>query len=86
MTFQTIVVLSIINNWKMTLLDVETAFLYRDLKEDIYMELPCGFFSFTKNNKLVQGLLKDKFKMTKPNKEVCHKLNRILYRLVALDI
>ena len=33
----------------MIILDVETAFLYRDLKEDIYMDLLAGFFSLDEN-------------------------------------
>ena len=40
-TFQTVP----IYDWKMTILDFETAFWYGDLKEDIYMDLSAGFFS-----------------------------------------
>ena len=39
MTFWTILALTTIYDWEMTILDVETAHLYRDLKEDIYMDL-----------------------------------------------
>ena len=37
MTFKTVLTLTAMYNWKMTILDVETAFLYGDLKEDIYI-------------------------------------------------
>ena len=49
MTFQTVLTLTAIYNWEMTILDVETAFLYRDLKEDIYMDLLAGLFSLEEN-------------------------------------
>ena len=66
----------------MALLDIEMAFLYGEVKEDIYMELPLRFFSAAKNSKLVQVLLKNKFEMTKANKKICLKLNHALYGLV----
>ncbi len=31
------------NNWEVDLVDVVTAFLYADVKEEIYMEQPIGF-------------------------------------------
>ena len=44
MTFQTVLTLTALYVWDLALLDVERAFLYGDLKEDIYMDLPAGFF------------------------------------------
>jgi hypothetical protein len=31
------------NNWEMNLIDVETAFLYGDLEEEIYLKIPSGY-------------------------------------------
>ena len=45
-TFQTVLTLTAPYVWDIAILDVEMAFLYRDLKEDIYMDLLAGFFSF----------------------------------------
>ena len=71
-----------IYNWKMTILDVETAFLYRDLKEDIYMDLPAGFFSLEENIVEVTIMLKNKIRINQASKKVCLKLNHALYGLV----
>ena len=48
MTFQTVLTLATLYDWDLAILDVETAFLYRDLKEDIYMDLPAVFFHWMK--------------------------------------
>ena len=66
----------------MTNLDIETEFLYRDLKEDIYMDLLAGFFSLEENISEVTNILKSKFEMNQANKKVCLKLNHVLYSLV----
>ena len=58
MTFQTVLTLTAIYDWNMTILDIETAFLYGDLKEDIYMDLPAGFFSLDENISEVTNILK----------------------------
>jgi len=31
------------NNWEMNLIDVETAFLYGNLEEEIYLTIPLGY-------------------------------------------
>ena len=69
-------------NWKMTILDVETAFLYGDLKEDIYMKIPAGFFSLDENTTNTRKLLNREFDMKVANEQVCLKLNDALYGLV----
>ena len=48
MTFQTVLTLAALYDWDLAILDVETAFLYGDLKEDIYMDLPVGFSHWMK--------------------------------------
>jgi len=42
-TVQLMVALAILTNWHITGLDVKTAFLYRKLDEELYMEQPKGF-------------------------------------------
>ena len=79
MTFQTVLTLMALYDWNITILDVETAFLYRDLKEDIYMDLRAGFFSLDENILEVTNILKNKFKMKQTNRKVCLKLNHALY-------
>ena len=54
------------------------AFLYGDLKEDIYMDLPAGFFSLDENISRVTDILKNKFEMKQANKKMCLKLNHAL--------
>ena len=66
----------------MTILDVEMAFLYGDLKEDIYMDLLAGFFSLEENVLEVTNILKNKIEIEQANKKVCLKLNHALYGLV----
>ena len=68
MTFRTVLTLTLLYDWKMTILDVETAFLYGDLKEDIYMKLPAGFFSLEENIANTRKLLNQEL-----NPEVAHQ-------------
>ena len=42
-TVQLMVALATLKNWHITGLDVKTAFLYRELNEELYMEQPKGF-------------------------------------------
>ena len=58
MTFQTVLTLMALYDWNITILDVKTAFLYRDLKDNIYMDLPAGFFSLDENILEVTDILK----------------------------
>ena len=69
MTFQTVLTLTALYDWDLAILDVETAFLYRDLKEDIYMDLPASFFSLDENISRVTNILENKFKMKQANKK-----------------
>ena len=43
-TLRLLLALAAVNDWDITHLDVETAFLYGDLEEDIYMEAPAGSY------------------------------------------
>ena len=42
-TFRVIMVLRLVYNLHAVLLDIETAFLYRKLEEENYMEIPMGY-------------------------------------------
>ncbi|GJU85363.1 ribonuclease H-like domain-containing protein, partial [Tanacetum coccineum] len=46
-----VIALSVTNNWALFQLDVNNAFLYGDLDEDIYMTIPKGFASKDNKNK-----------------------------------
>ena len=50
--------LAVQNNWPLFRLDVNNAFLYDDLSEEVYMTLPEGYFSDdnTKVCKLIKSL------------------------------
>ncbi|GJZ71605.1 ribonuclease H-like domain-containing protein [Tanacetum coccineum] len=50
-TVRCVVALSVTNNWPLFQLDVNNAFLYGDLDEDIYMTIPKGFASKDNKNK-----------------------------------
>ena len=76
--------LFVIYNWSTVLIDVETAFLYRDLEEDIYMKLSPGFFPLDENIKVIQEFLGTKLTIPNANKKVCLKINYALYRLVQV--
>ena len=82
MTFQTVHTLAALYDWDLAILDVKTAFLYGDLKEDIYMDLSAGFFSLDENILKVTNILENKFKMKQANRKMCLKINHVLYGLV----
>jgi Reverse transcriptase (RNA-dependent DNA polymerase) len=65
-TTRIMLVLKMVNNWTSETIDVETAFLYGDLTEEIYMTIPKGLEEFTNRQ------LTDK----------CVKLNKSIYGLV----
>ena len=46
-TFRCVLVLVLLNGWRMEIVDVVTAFLYGDLEETIYMTIPEGLDKYT---------------------------------------
>jgi len=57
-TMHTIISIAASQGWPLHHMDVKNAFLYSDLKEDIYMNLPLGLFSTSSSDvcKLKQSL------------------------------
>ena len=56
-TFRLVMALMISNNWEADIVDVETAFLYGDLEEEIYMKIPQGLGSYLKKNSMTMIVL-----------------------------
>ena len=46
-TFRLVLVLMLLNNWIGEIVDIETAFLYGDLEEEIYLKVPEGIETVT---------------------------------------
>ncbi|GKB95546.1 ribonuclease H-like domain-containing protein, partial [Tanacetum coccineum] len=57
-TIRCLIALSVQNSWPLYQLDANNAFLYGDLKEDVYMELPPGYYDKdeTRVCKLIKSL------------------------------
>ncbi|KAJ0733050.1 putative RNA-directed DNA polymerase [Helianthus annuus] len=57
-TVRIVISLAVKNNWKLFQLDINNAFLYGSITEDVYMQLPQGYYSKgeTKVCKLVKSL------------------------------
>ena len=66
-TFRIILVMWIKYGWKAEIIDIETAFLYRNLEEEIYLKFPDGY---------------EKYTSKKIDKNDCLILDQAIYRLV----
>ena len=55
MSYKAIFALTAAYDWELEQMDVKTAFLYSDIKEDIWIELPIGY-SISKTTKLKKAL------------------------------
>lgn len=63
--------------WSLYQLDVNNAFLYGDLVEDVYMTPPLGYFS-NDNNKVCK-LVKSLYRLKQAPKQWNDKLNEVLF-------
>ncbi|XP_071728346.1 uncharacterized protein [Rutidosis leptorrhynchoides] len=75
-TIRCIVTLAVNNNWPMFQLDVNNAFLYGDLYEEVYMTLPEGYFS--ENDNRVCKLNKSLYGLKQAPRQWNEKLNSAL--------
>ncbi|GKA67384.1 ribonuclease H-like domain-containing protein [Tanacetum coccineum] len=76
-TVRCVVALSVTNNWPLFQLDVNNAFLYGDLDEDIYMTIPKGFASKDNKNKVCK-LVKSLYGLKQAPRKWNEKLVSIL--------
>ncbi|GKB63850.1 multidrug resistance-associated protein 3 [Tanacetum coccineum] len=72
-----VIALSVTNNWPLFQLDVNNAFLYGDLDEDIYMTIPKGFASKDNKNKVCK-LVKSLYGLKQAPRKWNEKLVTIL--------
>jgi len=56
-TIRVILAIATFYDWEVEQMDVKTAFLYPELEEEVYMELPEGFRKFTKNAGSTTGVV-----------------------------
>ncbi|GJR24286.1 ribonuclease H-like domain-containing protein [Tanacetum coccineum] len=76
-TVRYVIALSVTNNWPLFQLDVNNAFLYGDLDEEIYMTIPKGFVNKDKKNK-VYKLVKSLYGLKKAPRKWNEKLVKVL--------
>ncbi|GKC91519.1 putative RNA-directed DNA polymerase [Tanacetum coccineum] len=75
-TVRCILSLAVFNGWSVYQLDVNNAFLYGDLEEDVYMSLPEGYFS--KDDKRVCKLVKSLYGLKRAPRKRNEKLTSVL--------
>ncbi|GJT96324.1 putative RNA-directed DNA polymerase [Tanacetum coccineum] len=75
-TVRCILSLAVFNSWPMYQLNVNNAFLYRDLVEDVYMSLPEGYFS--KDDKRVCKVVKSLYGLKQAPRKWNEKLRSVL--------
>ncbi|GJT06568.1 putative RNA-directed DNA polymerase, partial [Tanacetum coccineum] len=75
-TVRCILSLAVFNNWSVYQLDINNAFLYGDLEEDVYMSLPEGYFA--KDDKRVCKLVKSLYGLKQAPRKWNEKLTSVL--------
>ncbi|GJR05694.1 ribonuclease H-like domain-containing protein [Tanacetum coccineum] len=76
-TVRCFIALFVINSWPLFQLDINNAFLYGDIDEDIYMTIPKGFASKDNNNKVCK-LVKSFYRLKQAPRKWNEKLVTIL--------
>ncbi|GKD58230.1 ribonuclease H-like domain-containing protein [Tanacetum coccineum] len=76
-TVRCVIALCVTNNWPLFQLDVNNAFLYGDLNEDIYMTIPKGFASKDNKNKVCK-LVKSLYGLKQPPRKWNENLVSVL--------
>nr|GEW20391.1 ribonuclease H-like domain-containing protein [Tanacetum cinerariifolium] len=76
-TVKCVIALSVTNNWHLFQLDVNNAFLYGDLDEDIYTTIPKGFASKDNKNKVCK-LVKSLYGLNQDPRKYNEKLVSVL--------
>ena len=49
-TFRCVLVIALLNDWNMEVVDIEIAFLYGVLDEEMYMKMPEGLENYMETN------------------------------------
>ncbi|KAJ0912392.1 putative RNA-directed DNA polymerase [Helianthus annuus] len=78
-TVRSVITLAVYNSWKIYQLDINNAFLYGDLVEDVYMKLPEGYFD--QNDTRVCKLNKSLYGLKQAPRMWNAKLVSVLYEL-----
>lgn len=76
-TVRCVIALAVQNQWPLCQLDVNNAFLYGDLVEEVYMSLPPGYF--TPNDKRVCKLIKALYGLKQAPRKWYEKLSSCLF-------
>ncbi|GJT89666.1 putative RNA-directed DNA polymerase [Tanacetum coccineum] len=76
-TVRCVLSLAVYNGWPVYQLDINNAFLYGDLVEDVYMSLPDGYFS--KNDTRVCKLVKSLYGLKQAPRKWNEKLTAVLH-------
>ncbi|XP_071686851.1 uncharacterized protein [Rutidosis leptorrhynchoides] len=77
-TVRCFITLAVQNNWPLYQLDINNAFLYGDLKEEIYMTIPEGYYTEAANTNKVCKLTKSLYGLKQSPRQWNEKLNAAL--------
>ncbi|KAJ0675133.1 putative RNA-directed DNA polymerase [Helianthus annuus] len=78
-TIRCVLSMAVKNNWQMYQLDINNAFLYGSITEDVYMKLPPGYFP--ENETRVCKLVKSLYGLKQAPRKWNEKLNETLFKM-----